>query len=157
MLGRGDLLAVGGATRTALRVVQIGPCCGAGKLLGLAAREPGAEPQAPPQPFARLLGAPHRRLPLMPAGAGNPVLRASRQAFSAQSVIGFQRENAGHTCTCLTRMACGNAFREIVAPVSPAGAPPEAPGRGSRAASPRWPAPSRAARAGSAAGPAPGC
>src|SRR4051795_11744811 len=91
MLGRGDLLAVGGAIRTALGVVRIGLRCGAGKLLGLAAREPRAEPQAPPQPFARLPGEPHRCLPFMPAGAGNPVLQGSRQPFSAQAVIGFQR------------------------------------------------------------------
>src|SRR3954470_19089191 len=67
MLGRGDLLALGDAIRTALSVVRIGLRYSAGKLLGLAAREPGAEPQAPPQPFARLPGEPHRYLPLTPA------------------------------------------------------------------------------------------
>ena len=86
MLGRGDLLAVGGAIRTAVSVVRIGLRCGAGKLLGLAAREPGAEPQAPPQPFARLPGEPHRYLPLTPAGAGKPFLHGSRHAFLLSSI-----------------------------------------------------------------------
>src|SRR3954451_14462728 len=86
MLGRGDLLAVDDAIRTALGVVRIGLRCGAGKLLGLAAREPGAEPQAPPQPFARLPGEPHRCLPLMPTGAGKPFLHGSRQIFPLSSI-----------------------------------------------------------------------
>ena len=63
MLGRRGPLAVGGAIRTPISVVRIGLRCGAGKLLGLAAREPGAEPQAPPQPFPRVASEPHRCLP----------------------------------------------------------------------------------------------
>src|SRR3954453_23014260 len=86
MLGRGDLLAVGGAIRTVLSVVPIGLRCGAGKLLGLAARELGAEPQAPPQPFARLPSEPHRCLTLMPTGAGKPFLHGSRQTFPLSSI-----------------------------------------------------------------------
>src|SRR3954453_2424099 len=84
MLGRGDLLALGDAIRTALSVVRIGLRYSAGKLLGLAAREPGAEPQAPPQPFARLPGEPHRYLTLMPAGAGKTLPARFSSCLSAQ-------------------------------------------------------------------------
>src|SRR4051794_21046916 len=90
MLRRGGLLAAGDTIRTALSVVRTGLGCGACKLLGLAAREPGAEPQAPPQPFARLPGKPHRCLLLCrprstlfkKAGANRPISSLEKPRLS---------------------------------------------------------------------------
>src|SRR3954454_11812749 len=101
MLGRGDLLAMDDAIRTALGVVRIGLRRGAGELLGLAAREPGAEPQAPPQPFARLSSEPHRCLtPLLPRPsredddvARSPCRNSSRRC-SCERVISIESSEA---------------------------------------------------------------
>src|SRR3954454_16483354 len=59
---RGGRLTTADMTHTALGVVRTDLRCGRGKLVGLAARDPGGEPQAPPQPLPRVPGEPHRCL-----------------------------------------------------------------------------------------------
>src|SRR3954470_3527235 len=62
LLRRGGLLAAITTIGTALGPVAAGLCRGLGTSLGLPACEPAAEAQAPPQPFPRVPGKPHRCL-----------------------------------------------------------------------------------------------
>src|SRR5690348_3195431 len=90
MLRRGGLLTVGDAIRTALNGVRTGLRCGPCQLLGLAACEPAAEPQAPPQPFPSVPSEPHRCLaPLLP----RPPQRDGDEARSPH-------RNSSRRCSC---------------------------------------------------------